>query len=49
MFLVDEGKEFSIRPQYRSYWHAFRTIIKSEGIRGAYQGLTPTLIAAPLG
>jgi solute carrier family 25 folate transporter 32 len=47
--LVNEGQQYSIRPQYRSYWHALRTIFKSEGIRGIYQGLTPTVIAAPLG
>jgi len=36
------------RPQYKSYWDACRTIVRAQGIRGIYQGLTPNLIAAPL-
>ncbi|KAI6205316.1 Mitochondrial folate transporter/carrier [Aphelenchoides besseyi] len=36
------------RPQYRSYLHAFRSIVQAEGFRGLYQGLTPNIIAAPI-
>ncbi|VDM41589.1 unnamed protein product [Toxocara canis] len=36
------------RPQYRSYWHATRSIVAAEGLRGLYQGLTPNLTGAAL-
>ncbi|KAI1724108.1 mitochondrial carrier protein [Ditylenchus destructor] len=36
------------RPQYNSYMHAIRTIVKSNGIRGLYQGLSPSIIASPV-
>uniref|UniRef100_A0AC34FUU0 Mitochondrial folate transporter/carrier n=1 Tax=Panagrolaimus sp. ES5 TaxID=591445 RepID=A0AC34FUU0_9BILA len=38
----------SLRPQYRSYFHAVKSIVEAEGIRGLYQGLTPNIIASPL-
>ena len=38
----------SLRPQYTSYFHAAKCIIKAEGIRGLYQGLSPNLVAAPV-
>jgi solute carrier family 25 folate transporter 32 len=38
----------ALRPHYRSYLHAATSIIKAEGIRGLYQGLTPNIIASPL-
>ncbi|KAI6183137.1 hypothetical protein M3Y97_00456200 [Aphelenchoides bicaudatus] len=45
-FAANEGN--LARPQYNSYWHAYRAIFKVEGIRGFYQGLSPNLIAAPV-
>ncbi|KAI1712153.1 mitochondrial carrier protein domain-containing protein [Ditylenchus destructor] len=36
------------RPQYNSYMHAVRSIVKSNGIRGLYQGLSPSIIASPV-
>ncbi|KAI6191807.1 hypothetical protein M3Y97_00267800 [Aphelenchoides bicaudatus] len=45
-FAANEGN--LIRPKYNSYFHACRTIVKIEGIRGFYQGLIPNLVAAPL-
>ncbi|XP_046568582.1 tricarboxylate transport protein, mitochondrial-like [Haliotis rubra] len=32
------------KPQYRGFIHGVRCIIKEQGIRGTYQGLTPTII-----
>ncbi|PIO69034.1 hypothetical protein TELCIR_09160 [Teladorsagia circumcincta] len=43
---ADEGS--SIRPQYRSYLHATKCIIRAEGFRGIYQGLTPNMVGAAL-
>lgn len=34
----------SANPKYRGFFHGVREIIKSQGIRGTYQGLTPTII-----
>ncbi|XP_003387955.1 PREDICTED: tricarboxylate transport protein, mitochondrial-like [Amphimedon queenslandica] len=31
-------------PKYKGFFHGVRTIIKQEGIRGTYQGLTPTIL-----
>ncbi|KIH59814.1 hypothetical protein ANCDUO_09942 [Ancylostoma duodenale] len=41
IYLADEGS--SIRPRYKSYFHATKCIIRAEGIRGLYQGLTPNM------
>ncbi|CAF1022632.1 unnamed protein product [Rotaria magnacalcarata] len=32
------------KPNYRGFFHGVREIIRKEGIRGTYQGLTPTLL-----
>ncbi|CAD5229240.1 unnamed protein product [Bursaphelenchus okinawaensis] len=45
-YSADEGS--STRPRYRNYWHAAKLIVRAEGIRGLYQGLTPSIIASPL-
>uniref|UniRef100_A0AC34QNR2 Mitochondrial carrier protein n=1 Tax=Panagrolaimus sp. JU765 TaxID=591449 RepID=A0AC34QNR2_9BILA len=45
-YSVDDASK--LRPKYHSYWHAARCIVKAEGIRGLYQGLSPNLIASPL-
>jgi len=45
-YAANEGHH--LRPQYNNYLDACRKIIKAEGIRGIYQGLTPNLIASPL-
>uniref|UniRef100_A0A914C3P2 Mitochondrial folate transporter/carrier n=1 Tax=Acrobeloides nanus TaxID=290746 RepID=A0A914C3P2_9BILA len=45
-YSANEGS--SLRPQYRSYLHAATSIVKANGIRGLYQGLSPNIIAAPL-
>ncbi|VDK56114.1 unnamed protein product [Anisakis simplex] len=46
-YSANEGNN-KLRPQYRSYWHATRTIIAAEGYRGLYQGLSPNLVGASL-
>ncbi|EYC11382.1 hypothetical protein Y032_0050g1888 [Ancylostoma ceylanicum] len=46
IYLADEGS--SIRPRYNSYFHATKCIIRAEGIRGLYQGLTPNMVGAAL-
>lgn len=43
-FSANEGS--SLRPQYKSYADAVRQIVRIEGIRGLYQGWTPSLIGA---
>uniref|UniRef100_A0A914W0R7 Solute carrier family 25 member 32 n=1 Tax=Plectus sambesii TaxID=2011161 RepID=A0A914W0R7_9BILA len=43
-FSANEGDP--MRPQYRSYWHAAKSIVSSQGVRGLYQGVTPNLIGA---
>ncbi|CAD5234527.1 unnamed protein product [Bursaphelenchus xylophilus] len=45
-YSADEGS--NSRPRYRNYWHAARVIIRAEGVRGLYQGLSPSIIASPL-
>uniref|UniRef100_F1KX66 Folate transporter/carrier n=1 Tax=Ascaris suum TaxID=6253 RepID=F1KX66_ASCSU len=45
-YSANEGNKS--RPQYRSYWHATKSIVKAEGVRGLYQGLTPNLVGAAL-
>ncbi|EFX85387.1 hypothetical protein DAPPUDRAFT_300448 [Daphnia pulex] len=34
----------SAKPQFKGFYHGVRTIIKNEGIRGTYQGLTATIM-----
>lgn len=45
-YSANEGN--SARPQYSSYLHAVKSIVKINGIRGLYQGLSPSIIGAPL-
>uniref|UniRef100_A0A1I7YBS1 Mitochondrial folate transporter/carrier n=1 Tax=Steinernema glaseri TaxID=37863 RepID=A0A1I7YBS1_9BILA len=45
-YSANEGSQ--IRPQYRSYLHAARSVIQAEGFRGIYQGLTPNIVGATL-
>ncbi len=35
----------SALPQYRNSWDAFRQILRSEGLRGAYKGYSATLLS----
>uniref|UniRef100_A0A915E086 Mitochondrial folate transporter/carrier n=1 Tax=Ditylenchus dipsaci TaxID=166011 RepID=A0A915E086_9BILA len=37
-----------IRPKYNGYIHAVRSILKASGFRGLYQGLSPSIIGAPV-
>lgn len=46
LFSADEGSR--TRPRYRNYFHAATTIARVEGFRGLYQGLSPSIVAAPL-
>ncbi|XP_064401377.1 tricarboxylate transport protein, mitochondrial-like [Halichondria panicea] len=32
------------KPQYKGFFHGVKTIVKQEGLRGTYQGLTPTIL-----
>lgn len=34
----------SLRPRYRGFFHGVREIIRDQGVRGTYQGLTATLL-----
>ncbi|CAH1801529.1 unnamed protein product [Owenia fusiformis] len=34
----------SANPQFRGFFHGVGTIVKQQGIRGVYQGLTPTIM-----
>merc|ERR1719422_1451041 len=34
----------SANPRFRGFYHGVRTIIKEQGLRGTYQGLTPTIM-----
>jgi len=45
-YSANEGD--SRRPQYRSYWHATRSIVSSKGPLALYQGLSPNLLGAAL-
>ncbi|CAJ0603535.1 unnamed protein product [Cylicocyclus nassatus] len=45
-YSADEGS--SIRPRYKSYFDATRCIVRAEGVRGLYQGLTPNMVGAAL-
>ncbi|KAK3701984.1 hypothetical protein RRG08_017874 [Elysia crispata] len=49
-FQVDEGPnhKHSARPQYRGIFHAFRTIVQSDGWKGLYRGVTPNVTGAGL-
>ncbi|CAO4364369.1 unnamed protein product [Caenorhabditis nigoni] len=43
-FSANEGNP--LRPQYTNYADAVRKIIRVEGVRGLYQGITPSVIGA---
>uniref|UniRef100_A0A7I4YR34 Mitochondrial folate transporter/carrier n=1 Tax=Haemonchus contortus TaxID=6289 RepID=A0A7I4YR34_HAECO len=45
-YSADEGS--SIRPRYHSYFHATKCIVRAEGLRGLYQGLTPNMVGAAM-
>ncbi|KAK6751683.1 hypothetical protein RB195_003228 [Necator americanus] len=45
-YSADEGS--SIRPRYKSYFHATKCIIRAEGVRGIYQGLTPNMVGSAM-
>ncbi|CAI4228608.1 unnamed protein product [Auanema sp. JU1783] len=45
-FSANDGT--SLRPTYRSYWHATHCIVKASGFRGMYQGFTPNMVGATL-
>ncbi|XP_005103525.1 mitochondrial folate transporter/carrier isoform X2 [Aplysia californica] len=49
-FQVDEGPGHgpSKRPEYRGVVHALRSIVKSDGWRGLYRGVTPNVTGAGL-
>lgn len=49
-FQVDEGsaRGNTKRPEYKGVNHAFRAIIKSDGWRGLYRGVTPNVTGAGL-
>ena len=34
----------SAKPQFRGFFHGLKTIIKEQGIRGTYQGLSATIM-----
>uniref|UniRef100_A0A3P9PLS0 Solute carrier family 25 member 1a n=1 Tax=Poecilia reticulata TaxID=8081 RepID=A0A3P9PLS0_POERE len=34
----------SLRPRYRGFFHGVSEIIREQGVRGTYQGLTPTVL-----
>lgn len=44
---ADQGKGAAAR--YTSTFHAFRTILRAEGIRGFYRGVGPTCARASVG
>lgn len=46
--LISANEGSSLRPQYRSYFHATVSIVKAEGFRGMYQGFSPNVIGAAL-
>ncbi|CAJ0954970.1 unnamed protein product, partial [Mesorhabditis belari] len=46
-YSANEG-DASIRPQYRSYYDCARQIIRSNGVSGLYQGLTPNLLGGAI-
>ncbi|CAG7837772.1 unnamed protein product [Allacma fusca] len=43
-FAVNDG--LSSRPQYNGLFHAFKSILKDEGVRGLYRGVTPNVWGA---
>lgn len=40
-FINDQN---SANPKFRGFFHGVRMIIKEQGIKGTYQGLTPTIL-----
>lgn len=40
-FINDQA---SANPKFKGFFHGVRSIIKAEGLRGCYQGLTPTIL-----
>ncbi|XP_013407513.1 mitochondrial folate transporter/carrier [Lingula anatina] len=45
-FQVDEGIGITNRPKYTGLWHAFKTIFKTSGPLGLYQGAVPNITGA---
>ncbi|CAL8074454.1 unnamed protein product [Orchesella dallaii] len=43
-FAVSDG--LSSRPQYNGLFHAFKSILKDEGVKGLYRGVTPNVWGA---
>lgn len=46
LFLVNEGLNITKRPQYTGIINAVSSILRSHGIRGLYQGVTPNVWGA---
>ncbi len=42
MKFIDD--QTSKSPKYRGFYHGVREIIREQGIRGCYQGVTPTIL-----
>ena len=45
-FAVDDGKNSEGRPKYLGVRHAFQSVVKQEGFKGLYKGVTPNLTGA---
>lgn len=45
-FAVDDGKNSEGRPKYLGLRHAFQSVIKQEGFKGLYKGVTPNITGA---
>ncbi len=45
-FAVDDGKEDPSRPRYTGLRNAFGSVVRDEGFRGLYKGVTPNVAGA---